>query len=82
MAPPESVSAAIRLAQMAIKGEFAPHSGEAGGTLSEEEKTYVQVFNSKWCVLGKPLAFQIKFLLVTLFKAGSMTPDNLKRELG
>ena len=45
---------------MAIKGELVPESGKTGGILSEEEKNYCQVFNSKWRVLSKPLALQIK----------------------
>ena len=80
MAPPMSVSVAIRQAQTAIKGDFLLHSGEFRGNPSEEEKTYIQVFNSKLQVLSKPLVFQINSLSVTLFKAGFISPDNLRRE--
>ena len=43
-----------------------------------EERTYSQVYNSKWRVLNGPLATKIRRLMITLFKALVKSPKELR----
>ena len=82
MATPAILAEAIRSAQNIIMDDFIPETGESGGTLSAEKRSYCQIYNSKWRVLNGLLATQIRRLMIALFKAGVKTPKELSLEPG
>ena len=62
--PFESLSETILKAKTAVKGSFELSTGEEGAYLSDEEKTYLQIFNKQWLLKSKQLGLQIRNLLV------------------
>ena len=80
--PFASLSEAILKALAVVKEGFELDTGENGAPLLDKEKTNLQIFSSQWLVKSKPLAMQIRNLLVTLFKADNMSAEERKREPG
>ena len=68
--------------QSAVKGGFLLESGDEGGALTDNERSYLRAFNGKWLAKSQPLASQISKFLVAVYKAGNMTAEELKVDQG
>ena len=57
-------------------------TGDDGGALTDDERSYLQAFNRQWLARSQPLSAQISKFLVALYKAGNMTAEDLKVDPG
>ena len=61
-----------------MKGKFVLEGGEDRGAVSDEERSYLRAFNGNWYAKGQPLTAQLCKFLVAIYKAESMSADELK----
>ena len=73
-----SVAEVIMKGQVAVKGGFISESGEDGGAVSDEERSYLRAFNGNWLAKGQPLMAQLCKFLVAVYKADNMSAEELK----
>ena len=66
------------ITEVIMKGNFMLESSEEGGTMSNEERSYLWVFNGNYLAKGQPLTAQLCKFLVSIYKADSMSADELK----
>ena len=57
-------------------------SGDDGGALTDDERSYLRAFNGQWLAKGQPLTAQICKFLVAIYKADNMTAEELKVDPG
>ena len=68
--------------QMAVKGGFVLESGDDGGALTDDERSYLRAFNGQWLAKGQPLMAQICKFLVAIYRADNMSAEELKVDPG
>ena len=80
--PFASIVDAYMKGQQAMKGSFVLDKGMDRNAVSEEEKSYLRIFNGNWHAKSKPLSNQLCKFLVSIHKAEGMTAAELKVDPG
>ena len=80
--PFASIVDAYMKGQQAMKGSFVLDEGMDRNAVSEEEKSYLRIFNGNWHAKSQPLSNQLCKFLMSIHKTEGMTAAELKVDLG